>query len=135
MIKLTILFMALAVFSSHTYAEEKKEPETAAREPSSLSDDDVSAVEAFTAAGQCSNKFAPFFQKGAFIRQVKGNYKEVSGDVSTKTYEISFYTGGFLPGPPAKKAGKLVIVRTITQPPKGMMDAPARVSWSCSSEK
>jgi hypothetical protein len=69
------------------------------RNIASIFEDNIDAREAFTASLNCQAELKQLSAE-AYISNVSGKFKQVKEKVSTKTYTVSFATGGFVPGPP-----------------------------------
>lgn len=91
--------------------------------------DETSLSEASTALAHCNTEAANLVEGSNWIGTVVGVHTELTPGVDQKVYTFSsfkrFGFGGSKPGP------VLAVTLTLTQPPEGMMDAPAQAEYSC----
>lgn len=64
------------------------------------------------------------------VNNVVGRFAELSEGVTVKGYDITTQEGGGFEFP--TKGKTLSIELTVTQPPRDVQDAPAKMEWDCS---
>ena len=100
----------------------------------SVFDNATDATEAANAMVHCSTELPSLlFNGSAYVSKVTAKQTNVSSQVSTKRYTIESASGGGFERP--SKGPTLTIDLTITQPPVGLEDAPARSEWRCTLQK
>lgn len=93
-------------------------------------DNQTGAEEIADALYHCSGALKTLAEEGGdYVRNVSGEFSQLSKGVSEKVYLVTTASGGGFT-PPIKGAS-LKITLTVTQPPKGSADIPARTEWDC----
>lgn len=92
--------------------------------------DQPEAAEIADALYHCSSALKTLAKKGGdYVRNVSVEVSQLSKGVSEKVYLVTTASGGGFA--PRIKGASLQITLTVTQPPEGSADMPARTEWDC----
>jgi hypothetical protein len=97
----------------------------------SIFDLETDATEMANAMAHCPAEVAKLLppNRNFYVKSVISRVTQSDDRVSKKGYDVRTQQGGGFQ--PVVKGQTLSIELTVTQPPKGMQDAPARQDWSC----